>query len=567
MASTPNITSSSPPPSPLPLATAFYHTDLSAVYVQDIPFLRFLLEGSSEDSVPTDSGGGGSLDGEAKDDESRAPSASTFLCLHLAGDGASPLFEVACRALFRLRPRQLPRFVERLARFRTYADEMKDGIDGNADGDVDEEGRSSARDERTASTVTSDRGGEDSRDDRNSLLHRGRSTPRGSESTPTTRRDVSPGSATTVITTDDKADVAFSSLRSLSPARRRRRRTSDDSSLDGLLAPEVGAAHGRKTSTRRRSEGMSPDRSPERRSFSSGVAVSTATDGVPTTEMREEPLSTLPSPTTAQTYFLRTLACLPPANEDDTDGRQRRARLSLLMGARMFTETSRLLRARAWEDGGMATDGGVDKDGKPIRDQGAAGAWSAAMRLLGELKRAAEEEEEAVSRRLASTFPDGRSVAASTGEVAVAAVQGGAPLQYRLAFEDALAETILADDPGRMETVMTHRPTGLTPVAVVRMVRRAAELTTTVEAKTGVRTDVGAALSSLVTADAGEEGNTVIAGNRSGRLGQQIRQGHPTTKMRPGAQPLAGSTRTLKKCLLLLVESNSNVADTGAPSF
>ena len=133
---------------------------------QAIPFLQFLLEGSAEELGQAPEGVSGSGGGTL------APSSSTFLCIHLAGNVASPLFEVACRALFRLRARKLPRFVERLARFRAYAAAMtsdanveeNSGSGGGGDsvdeGDVRQQRRRERRHERIPSDVRSETTGD-----------------------------------------------------------------------------------------------------------------------------------------------------------------------------------------------------------------------------------------------------------------------------------------------------------------------------------------------------------------------------------------------------------------------
>lgn len=207
------------------------------------------------------------------------------------------------------------------------------------------------------------------------------------------------------------------------------------------------------------------------------------------------------------------------------------------MGACMFTEASRLLRARAWE--------GIS--GNWRGNQGGAAAWGAAMRLLSELKRAAEHEkgEEARAATAASTgvFAGSSSLPSAAAPVANApplppTVFGGSSLQFRLAFEDALAETILADSSDRMETVMRCRPRSLSPVAVVRMVRRAAEA-------------AGAAAIPGVRTPTAGGGNQKTAGpSRAGVGGLSEAE-------RRALVFSSGSTQTLKRCLVILLEDDA----------
>lgn len=506
-----------------------------SVRLQALPFLRFLLEGLTSDSDPI--GGGG----EFRDtDRVAASSSSTFLCLHLTGHDNSPLFEVACRAIFRLQPRQLPRFVERLARFRSYADQMKENIDLTASTTFDGgsgggEGCSSAANEHGQSSPTTSPRGADGGDDSSSLKRR--SSGRGSESTATSRRDLSPSS------TIERED-ASSSFRSVSPGLRARRYTGEDTSTHGGLpvgdAIDRGSRHGRS------SVASSRERSPEPAAVSLSGEPAAGVEGATPPSIVNENSTSPPlvpaavSSEPARSYFQRALSCLPPAAEDPSDGVQRRARISLLMGARMFTEACRLLRDRAWK--GARNLGGVDWR----RDRGAARAWAAAMRLLGELKREAGEEEEAVSRRLASTSPtnDYNAAATSDGMGSAAAVHGGARLQYRLAFEDALVETIIQDSPDRMEMVMRCRPSGLAPVAVVRMVRRVAAITAAAEVAMGAE-----ASSVAIDSCLGDSGDV------NGKPMEALSLRTKDTQLR--AEPLSGSTtHTLKRCLLLLVEDD-----------
>ncbi|CAM9900090.1 unnamed protein product [Scytosiphon promiscuus] len=127
------------------LALAFRCEATGDGETMEIPFLHFLLEDSGWADPSGDGGGSGPP-------ASSSPSSSTFLCLQLAGDDASPLFEIACRALFRLQPRRLPRFVERLARFRAYADGMRRerlGGRGTEDGPVPPQGSSDGAEKET----------------------------------------------------------------------------------------------------------------------------------------------------------------------------------------------------------------------------------------------------------------------------------------------------------------------------------------------------------------------------------------------------------------------------------
>lgn len=534
----------------LPLLLAEIRPDLCKF--QEIPFLRFLLNESHADLEPS----GGE---EAKFDEhfsKSTSSASTFLCLHLTSDDASPLFEVACRALFRLRPLHLPRFVEQLARFRTYADKLKEDITlaaaaaaaaSDGGGSLPRHDDASVVDELGAPSVTaSDLEAVEVVDNSNSLK-RGRSS-RGSESPVTSRRDTSPAASV-----DGRHFHSSYSLQSLSPAPRRTRAYTGDGgfSQDDLSATadtnpfERPSRHGK-----RRGEPSGRERSPipsvvsgasgnHLSADNAAVAEATGSTAPPAPSVHDNPTEAAASlKSTAQAYFTRALACLPPTAHDRGNEEQRHARLSLLMGARMFTEACRLLRARAWE-GVSGSDG---RRGSWRQDRGALGAWAAAMRLLGELKREATEEQ-AESRRRGSSLvgPAAAAVTASpsVGAGGITLVHGSAGLQYRLMFEDALAETILKDAPDRMEAVMNFRPVGLAPVTVVRIIRRAL---------------AAAAKSHEICATASGEGN--VGGDSAG----MARSGLLGGLAQPDAEQLDGSTaRTLKECLSLLVDQHGTI--------
>lgn len=480
--------------------------------------MRFLLEGSKSDydlstSWDRDGGGGGGDGANVRDAASvrLAQSSSTFLCLHLAVDDASPLFEVACRALFQWRPRQLPRFVERLARFRAYADEMKDKStvdDGSTGEDVQTQLRDE-HDEGDTKSETAEATGV-SGDSVNSSNHE-RGTPSQGTRLVGGRRDSSPTSA------DERNAERLTPLRPSSSPRVPLRCTSEDNASDGAQTGDVGGHSGRLKTRTSRSLSRQHSQAPMASPLDDLVAVANATCATPEVHLEN---STVP---VAAAYFARALACLPPAAEDGKDGSQRRARLSLLMGACMFTEACRLLRARAWEG-----TGGNWRD-----DRGAAEAWSAAMRLLSELKRAAAEEEKGEEHSATTAAPPATAAAAGPPP----AVGGSVSLQFLLAFEDTLAETVLADSPDRMESVMRWRPKGLTPVAVVRMVRRAA-----------------ASELSTAAADDARGGQTVKP--RGARVEEQL-----LGNARPHV--FSGSTQTLKKCLLLLLEEDTKHGAVG----
>lgn len=521
---------------------------------QEIPFLQLLL-GKSPSSLRhsggLDSGGGGDYkrhDSQAGEEPHlSASSSSTFLCLHLAGDDASPLFEVACRALFRSQPQQLPRFVERLARFRAYANEMRAERVGNDDrrgGEDEEEGarldvESDSLHTTTETTVDigSNRSSSGGTGGTGNSAHSKTISSEGAKSTLHAHEENSSPPPST-----DKRHVDF-----FSPAFR-------STSSTQLTDPNENRAGERSTT---------PSSSIASRSYLSDAAIAPS-PRFATTE--EDPNAAFPggndsysadqpprapSPASvAANYFSRAVACLPPAGEDCTDSANRRARLSLLMGARMFTEAFRLLRARAWGDS-------ADRGWR--QDRGAMEAWKAAMRLLSELKRAAveervrerqygDEEEEAntalataaaAAAGMTGSVPGQReaefadAAAGFVGDAPPPAVYGSISLQYRLAFEDALAETVLADSPDRMEMVMRCRPEGLTPVAVVRMVRRLAEMT---------------AASSANVDGSGHDQQAQGGASRVPPIGQAEKRA------------FSGSTQTLKRCLMLLVDDEKEGA-------
>lgn len=474
------------------------------------------MEGSAEEpgQVPGGGSGGGTL----------ATSSSTFLCIHLAGNVASPLFEVACRALFRLRARKLPRFVERLARFRAYAAAMASNLNveddgsGGGGGESDDEGdaRKQRRRERRHEHIPSDV--------RSETVEDASAPVKVAATVLSARRGSSTASA------EDRTDAYLTpTLRSPPPSPSRHVSDNSASASGDILGSGGDACAGRGSN--RATSAISRECSPDPASAPAPFTLS----ALPDTKNSDAPARPDEKPNTsiapiaaralsAPAYFSRALACLPPAAEDGEDGSQRRARLALLMGACMFTDACRLLRARSWEGLGGNWRG----------DRGADEAWGAAVRLLGELKRAAAEGEE--REESATTAGDGAAaadLAAAAPSTAAAGVAGPPPpaygeiaLQFQLAFEDTLAETILADCPERMGAVMDCRPNGLTPVAVVRMVRRAAEATGA--AGVGCGPDVE------------PPDRTEVRGQTKGVHHSGLR----------------GSTQTLKKCLLLLLEDS-----------
>lgn len=457
---------------------------------------------------------------------SASPSLSTFLCLHLAGDNSSPLFEVACRALFYLRPRQLPLFVERLSNFRAYADRIAADERGMAspaaaaitvnskDVVSPSRGNDKPPSQKLDAEITEISAGvvnsfndtsalETNTNDNTSMLE--------SASYAGGRRDSSSSED------EPKLELSTAQPRSPIPSLSRLFRENEDSASDG--PPHAGEGQSSRFMTRT-SSAKSLEYSTELMSVPvAATTIPTAGDGPPprSPSLRRgddgAPQSS-PRPASAHQYFARALACLPPAVEDGVDGSKRRARLSLLMGARMFTEACRLLRARAWEGPG----------GRWGDDPGAADAWSAAMRLLSTLRRAAVEAEEVERKEGEEGVGFAGFVLPDDAVGPLAAVHGSVSLQFRLAFEDSLTETILADSPGRMEMVMRHRPRDLTPISVVRMVRRA--VTTAVPR--------------------GSEGSTVVG---EGVVGGQTGKVHQRAV-------LSASTQTLKRCLLLLFEDD-----------
>ncbi|CAM9977627.1 unnamed protein product [Ectocarpus sp. 12 AP-2014] len=520
----------------------------------EIPFLRSLLEGLGGAQDPGQSRGGlggaaGGGNGPAKYGDNGAvkaspsPASSTFLCLQLVGDDQSPLFEVACRALFRLLPRELPRFVERLARFRSYADEIK---------------RRGARETEAAlQDVSSDEEGEGEEGDRQPpLLRRGRQRTSWSsgdaKSEATLRGDGGGGG-------DEHGDSTVSGSdehhqhRPTSPMWRTgtasRRQSEDNASDSGgrVGRPPTRASSRAGTSRERSPEQAAPVPASPNPSYSCAADDSThpvtapadaaASHHQPPGEERSHG-----TPPVSTAYFSRALACLPPAVEDDRgDGagcQRRRARLSLLLGARKFTEACRLLRHRAWGCfGGAGTGaftGSSGKRGSWRGDRGAAEAWGANMRLLNELDRAAaaaatidKADDAAAAAAVAARGSVGDATASlSPAAAAETAGNGSVALQFRLAFEDTLAETILEDSPERMKEVMICRPSGLTPVRVVRMVRRAAEA--------GVASPTG-------------DGGVGDGGDDS----------------EANQPPRCGSTQTLKMCLLLLLEDDTRLGVGG----
>lgn len=501
--------------------------------MQDVSFLRLLLEGSRSIDCPSTSTGriGGTTDEFVREVTSEGSSAaSTFLCLHLVGQDASMLFEVACRALFRLRSKQLPRFVERLARFRMYVDEIKHA-EGVARGRATAgEGASSLSGAVTSSEPPECAESELSTDEVIAAAT-GQSTARRDEITATTcgRRE-SLGSI-------DELGDGSSSHPGESPGQLKGPCTRDrSSSIESTRTLESGdkvtiRGSGQKSSDTPHSRERSAD------SVKSASTLAESTDvnarDAPTAAPAMTPHGNKVS--TARSYFSRALACLPPAAEDGGDGTQRRARLELLMGARMFTEACRLLCSRAWE-GAIHTDNDGSGSGKSWKyDRGAVAAWTAAMRLLDELKRAAEGERGVSPSRgpTASSATSVAAAAASGGRSSPfppvdAAGCGGAALQYRLAFEDVLAQTIIADEPDRMKMVMMHRPAELAPVAVVRLVRRA-----------------------VASMQGRDDSGGPVRNDTSPRASHGV-NGLPGSRGRP----LSPSTRTLKRCLLLLVESS-----------
>ncbi|CAM9439592.1 unnamed protein product [Ectocarpus sp. 8 AP-2014] len=525
----------------------------------EIPFLRSLLEGLGGAQDPGQSRGGlggaaGGGNGPARYGGNGAVKASpssassTFLCLQLVGDDKSPLFEVACRALFRLLPRELPRFIERLARFRSYADEIKR--------------RGAGETEAALQAVSSDEEGEGKEEDRQPpLLRRGRQRTSWSSgdarSEATLRGDdgggggAEHGGSSTVSGSDEHHQHRPTSPMSRTGTGSRHQSEDNASDSGGRVGrPPARASSGAGTSRERSPEQAAPAPASPNPSYSgaaddSAHPVTAPADAAVSHHQppgEERPYGT---PPVATAYFSRALACLPPAVEDDRGdgaGSQRcRARLSLLLGARKFTEACRLLRHRAWGCVGGAGAGAVagssGKRGSWRGDRGAAEAWGANMRLLNELNRAAAAAatiDKADDAAAAAAVAAGESVGDMTASVSPAAAaetagNGSVALQFRLAFEDTLAETILEDSPERMKEVMLCRPSGLTPVRVVRMVRRAAE--------------------AWVAAP-----TAVVANGGVGGGGDDSEANQP---------PRCGSTQTLKMCLLLLLEDDTRLGVGG----
>lgn len=493
-----------------------------------------MLEGSGEADAGRE---------EKKRDDGEVPLASrsssaysTFLCLQLAGDDTSPLFEVACRALFRLRPQKLPRFVERLARFRSYANEITEGREAGAgagagatapprdlsSGDEEEEEGGQGKREETRAAAGTSVSSADARPER---------TPGGDDAfaehhqqqrrRPQRQRSPSPPSGSGVGS----------------------RRTSEDNASEHRGRASRATTHPSSTvASREHSPEQLPPPSPPplprapagtgRRSGAEDDLQERATGPSSAAPRQHPPGRGHENAAVAPAYFTRALASLPPAVEDDraaaSGSRQRRARLSLLLGAGRFAEACGLLRSRAWE-GSSSSPGGTR--GSWRGDGSGAQAWRAAMRLLNELRRAAA----AVADRGEDTAAAAAAAGSSRGDAASAVVGASGiplPLQFRLAFEDALAETILADSPERMEAVMLCRPEGLTPLSVVRMVRRAAKAAAEMSVGAGTGTGTAAAAAAAAAGTGGNEAEV--------------------------SQPsLSGSTQTLKMCLLLLLEGGA----------
>lgn len=518
--------------------------------IQAIPFLHFLLEESTAESDHTPGSDGVNAREDSGVARATVRSWSTFLCLHMVGDDRSPLFEVACRALFYLRPRQLPRFVERLARFRAYANDIKHGVDAGADSDGGaNDGQHDTRphDNHDLPDASSEAGtdgganGDHSRSRGNGIDTDGRrSTSRKRARRVAERRDRGLSSAaTSAVNAEQSAAEILAAVHSPSSPRSFSLRSGEDYSSDSVGGGGGGGP--RSNLTPRTSSVVSREHSPEPAPSSLTVAEVTEVEvqpAIPAASALEKPTTT--ATPTASIYFARALACLPPPADDDKDGYQRHARLSLLMGAHMFTEACRLLRARAWGDTARSWR----------HDRGAAEAWAAAMRLLGELERMAAEEDEtkendanaaAASGYTDTGAPPATTVVASPPAPAAVAICGSLSLQYRMAFEDALAETVLADSPDRMEMVMRCRPSGITPVAVVRMVRRAAEKAAISSAASDVD---GGGDQSVQSSPA-----TLVGGGGGGEGGGQPKEVRHHV--------LSESTETLKRCLLLLWEDGS----------
>lgn len=519
-------------------------------FVQAIPFLHFLLEGSTADSDHTASSDRAIAREDGGDASAVVRSWSTFLCLHLVGDDTSPLFEVACRALFYLRPRQLPRFVERLARFRAYANEIRGGVDAGVEGDgVADEGQDDAwaHDKHEVPDASSEAGASGGGASGGNGCRRGdgigtdrtRSTPRKRFRRATERQNGGFSSTASAADGEQSAAEIVAAVRSPSSPRSPSRRTGEGSSSDS-----VGGAGLHSSQTTRTRSVISREHSPEpvRSSLVEGE-VAEVQSAILAAAAREKPRTTTP---TAPTYFARALACLPPPAEDGKDGYQRHARLSLLLGARMFTEACRLLRARSWE--------GAARTWR--HDRGAVEAWAAAMRLLGELERMAAEEDEVKENDVYFASASGYTgISGPPPTTTVAshpsspppppAICGSLSLQYRMAFEDALVETVLADSPERMEMVMRCRPSGLAPVAVVRMVRRRAAEKAAVSSATS---DVHCGGDQSVHSSRAE----VVGGGAGGGAGEGA--GEPKDE---GNHVLSGSIETLKRCLLLLWEDGT----------
>ncbi|CAM9299259.1 unnamed protein product, partial [Discosporangium mesarthrocarpum] len=298
-----------------------------------------------------------------------------FLCSGAGrGEGVSQIFEVVCRALFRLDPCRLPRFVERLAHYRAYTWRMKSAtITPNA-----------VSTETTAAASTANCG-----------------APPLTAPAPTGTFSKMPpvDSESSSIGTMREKEEAGHSKASSGMSMDGRNGTGDDDDHPALSSPghqsipsdpsKGGAAEvsARVMSTETR-PGVTPGKTGP--GVSAGEVYAhdnnTATECHPraTSPSSAKNTSAIPAPVTHLELHPPTLAdlcgqaltCLPrPASDDGKPSARREARLSLMMGAGMHAEASRLLREKAWRG----------KGGKCEAEK----AWAAAMRLLGSLQRAA----------------------------------------------------------------------------------------------------------------------------------------------------------------------------------